>query len=146
MLAAAFFLLAFVMHLASFLEPLSSLAARQVHVDTVIILSGVVLLLSIINWFAGVFLTDLQENQSKNESGAGDWLTGIVNLVRLVLRTPLWMNLTALVFIGYLVATFLLIPAGSYEQLARLKTFGAVCSALNLHAFLLLSAQPPVEM
>jgi len=145
-LAAIFFLLAFGMHIASFLEPASLLPSGQiVSPDVMVIVSAVLLIVSIIVWFAGFFLTDLQGPQLKSEGTGGDWLAGIIIIFRLVLRIPLWVNLVFLGFLVYLIAASFLIRAGSGELTTRLQIFGAVCSALNLHAVILLSASPRKE-
>jgi hypothetical protein len=145
-LAAIFFLLAFGTHIASFLEPTSLLPSGQVvSPDIMVIVSAVMLSVSIIVWFAGFFLTDLQGPHLKPEGGGGDWLAGIGILIQLVIRIPLWLNLVFLGFLVYLIATSFLIRAGSDELTTRLQIFGAVCSALNLHAIILLSASPRKE-
>lgn len=145
-LSVVFFLLALAMQAASYLKPLNLLVSRQVKSpDYVIIISIVMMIISIITWFAGIFLTKLQGSDTKLESGSGDWLVGILILIRIIIKTPLRLNLLFLGFLIYLVASSLLNPTVPNEINSRLKIFGAVCSALNLHALILLSASPQGE-
>ena len=142
-LAAVLFLLALGMHIASFLEPTRFLPSEQsVSLNTMMIVSGVMLSVSIVVWLIGIFMTDLRGPQSTPWAGGPNSLAGLIILFQLVMRSPLWLNLVFLGFIGYLIAAPSLIRVGSNELTARLQIFGAVCSALNLHALLLLGVAP----
>jgi hypothetical protein len=55
------------------------------------------------------------------------------------------LNFVLFVYLMYLIAASVLIRVGSDELTTRLQLFGALCSALTLHALLLLVAAPRID-
>src|SRR5574340_90084 len=128
-LAAVLFVIAFGMHTTSLFQ-----AGPLISSTAAIILSAVTISLSIFVWLAAFFMA----NRVKSEGAGSDEFYALYMLFMLVRASPLWVNLVMLVFIAYLVATSMLVLPGAGDMASRLRIFGAVCSALDLHALLLL--------